>query len=216
MLKLFRSTYPIFLGYISVGFVFGVVATTSDLSITYTILTSIFIYAGAAQFLLVNALKVGMPLYDIFISIFLLNIRHIFYFKPLEKIFARSGPKKWYSVLALTDESFALLSGIDVKKEDTHKIIGINQIYWVSGTILGSLLGSYFTPQIEGLDFSLLALFMVLFIEKLKIKKDLGTISLVAIFCLVAWFAVPPHVFLIIAITSNLLISHLMERSSHG
>lgn len=216
MLQLFRSTYPIFLGYVSVGFVFGVVATTSNLSATYTILTSIFIYAGAAQFLLVNALKVGMPLYDIFVSIFLLNIRHVFYFKPLEKIFANSGPKKWYSVLALTDESFALISGINVKKEDTHKIIGINQVYWVSGTILGAILGSYFSPQIEGLDFSLLALFMVLFIEKVRIKKDPGTLSLALIFCFIAWFSVPAHLFLIIAITTNLIMGHFMERKGHG
>lgn len=48
----------------------------------------------------------------------------------------------------------------------------LDQIYWVFGTVLGSVLGSVLNINTEGIDFSMTALFLVVFTEQWKSTKD--------------------------------------------
>lgn len=42
----------------------------------------------------------------------------------------------------------------------------LDYLYWITGTALGGLLGSFLTFDTTGLDFALTALFVVLFLEQ--------------------------------------------------
>ena len=48
----------------------------------------------------------------------------------------------------------------------------LNQIYWVMGTVLGGIFGSFIPFSTEGLDFVMTAMFAVIFLEQLMKEKD--------------------------------------------
>ena len=47
----------------------------------------------------------------------------------------------------------------------------LNQIYWVSGALIGGIAGSYISFNTKGLDFVMTAMFVVIFIEQWQ-KED--------------------------------------------
>ena len=92
------------------------------------------------------------------------------------------GIYKPYLVFAITDETFALVSGLElpdnVNKGAMYFAISLlDQSYWVLGSVIGavafSVLEKYNLAQyLNGVDFALTALFVVLTIEQIKQNHD--------------------------------------------
>ena len=87
--------------------------------------------------------------------------------------FRNLGAIKAYLIFALTDETYALLTSLpedaslDRKKVYSY-ISALDQTYWVAGSVLGALAGSFLPIPTEGMGFALTALFMVLLVEQIK------------------------------------------------
>ena len=47
-----------------------------------------------------------------------------------------------------------------------------NQIYWITGSVMGSVLGGLITFSTEGIDFALTALFVTIFVDQWLSTKD--------------------------------------------
>ena len=84
----------------------------------------------------------------------------------------------------------------------------LNQLYWVSGSTLGGLLGSLLTFNTQGLEFVMTAMFVVIFLEQwLKEKKHwTALIGLAAsILCLILFgaddFMIPAMVLILASLT---------------
>ena len=98
-----------------------------------------------------------------------------------------AGKKKPYLIFALTDETYSLLCAEDYPEgEDRHWysffVSLFNQCYWVIGTIIGSIIGSLITFNTAGIDFSMTALFVTVFVEQwLSAKNHLPAIA--GLFC---------------------------------
>lgn len=80
----------------------------------------------------------------------------------------------------------------------------LNQMYWVSGTVIGVLLGSMITINLEGIDFVLTALFITIFVDQWlnsssKVPALVGILS--GLLCLVLFgannFMIPAMVFIV-------------------
>ncbi len=169
----FPLTIPVFTGYIILGTAYGILLNSKGYSYLWATLTSIFIYAGSMQFVSVSLLAAGFhPLYACFMTL-MVNARHLFYGISMLSKFQGIGKKKPYLILGLTDETFSILcstqppDGVD-KGWFLFFITLLNQIYWVSGSILGSILGSFLHFNTKGIDFVLTALFVVIFINQWK------------------------------------------------
>ena len=59
LVSAFRQTLPIILGYVPVGFAYGVLAQKSGLSGINTILMSLLVFAGSAQLIAVGLFAAG-------------------------------------------------------------------------------------------------------------------------------------------------------------
>lgn len=212
--NLVSLTFPVLLGYVSVGFVFGVVARGSGLDFWYSVLISIALYAGASQFLLVRLVQNASPILEIGLAIFLLNLRHIFYYRPIQNKIAKRGPMRWYTISAMTDETFALLTEAETTPRESFLVTLINQTYWVFGTFLGALCGDGLAQKIAGLEFSLLALFTVLLVEKLRWKKDAGLLALCCGICIFVRIILPEPFFLIAAMGACIFMLVSMEKKN--
>ncbi|CZE48335.1 AzlC family ABC transporter permease [Campylobacter geochelonis] len=172
---IFKYTIPVMLGYIPLGAAYALLATQIGLKEWQIVLMSFVVYAGSGQFLLVTLFSAGATLVEIFVATFLLNLRHIFYTTTLlEDILKLKN--KFYVMFALTDESFALLKTLKIDDENKDKtyfyIVFLNQIYWIVGTILGIVVGKNLQIDYSGIEFSLVALFVVLAIELFKSNKN--------------------------------------------
>ena len=188
-----KTTIPVFLGYIPLGMAFGLLLDQAGYPWVYALIMSIFIYAGAGQFVAVALLAAGAGLTEFAVATLLLNLRHSFYGLSLLTKFSDVGKVKPYLIFALTDETYALLTTTEVPKGGSKArfyfyITALDHLYWITGSVLGAVLGSMLTVNLEGLDFVLAALFVVLTIEQyfhsktrlpFQVALGTGTLSLV-------------------------------------
>ncbi len=68
---------PIALGYIPVGFAYGVLAQKAGLSAFNTVLMSIIGYAGSAQLIVVGLIAAGISPLSIIVTTVIVNLRHM-------------------------------------------------------------------------------------------------------------------------------------------
>jgi len=167
----FKTTIPVFLGYIPLGMAFGFLLDGAGYHWGYAFLMSLLIYAGSGQFLAVALLAAGSGLTEFIIATLLLNLRHAFYGLSLLEKFSDVGKIKPYLIFALTDETYALLTTTETPSEGSKSrfyfyIAALDHLYWITGSVLGAVLGSLLDFNLEGMSFVLTALFVVLTIEQ--------------------------------------------------
>ena len=168
----FPQTLPVFAGYVSLGIAFGILLREAGYGVIYAFLMSLFVFAGSAQFLCVELLVANATLPQVAFLIFLLNFRHFFYGLTMISHY-RNVKNKWYLIFGLTDETYALLSAnkipSTVEKSDFYfAVTFLNHIYWISGSVIGSLVGALIPFDMTGIDFAMTALFAVLVVEQWK------------------------------------------------
>lgn len=161
---------------IPVGLAFGVLVVQYGLPWWVAPVLSGIVFAGSIEFLLAGMLAAGAPLAQIGLTALIVNFRHAFYALtfPLHRI--RSVPGKMYGTFALTDEAFALTSGREAQRWSGTRVLTLEatfQLFWVSSSTVGALLGSLIPPWIKGLDFAMTALFVVLAIDAYKARRSL-------------------------------------------
>ena len=104
-----RDTFPLLLGALPFGLIYGAVATTSGLSMTAAVAMSAFVFAGSAQFIAVGLVSAQTPVAIIVLTTFIVNLRHMLYSATLLP-YLKNLPQIWRIPLAfwLTDETFAV------------------------------------------------------------------------------------------------------------
>lgn len=173
----FPFTLPVMTGYLFLGISYGVYMNVSGFSFLYPLLMSIVIFGGSLEFLAVSLLLSTFAPVQTFIMAFVIQARHLFYGLAMLEKYKNAGLKKLYLIFALTDETFSVNcsakvpEGID-KGWFYFGVSAFDQCYWVTGAVLGGILGSFIPFNTEGLDFVMTAMFTVIFIEQwLKEKK---------------------------------------------
>ncbi|MDF2473181.1 MAG: hypothetical protein K0R21_963 [Anaerocolumna sp.] len=173
----FPHTIPVLTGYLVLGAAYGILLDSKGYSFVWAILTSLFIFAGSMQFVSISMLATGFhPVYTLAITL-MVNARHLFYGISMLSKYKGTGILKPYLIFGLTDETFSVLiaseppKGVD-KNWFMFFITLLDQIYWITGSLLGSLLGSFITFNTKGMDFALTALFIVIFIDQWRATKN--------------------------------------------
>lgn len=172
--RAFQATIPVMIGYVPLGMAFGLLFAGLGNPWWLATTMSVFVYAGSAQFLSVGLLGAGAGFAEIAVATLILNARHAFFgVSLLEKWRGVPALKKFYLVFALTDETYALISGMKppegARETDFHlAIAAFNQTAWITGSTLGAAIGQAAPFDTTGMDFALTALFVVLVIEQLR------------------------------------------------
>lgn len=211
--KAFVSTIPVFSGYIVLGIGFGLLMHSKGLEIQWVFPMSAFIYAGSMQYVGAELMSTGASLITTAITTVLVNARHLFYGISMIDKYKDSGKMKPYLIFALTDETYSLVChGYDGDKQDEHKyyffVSLFDQLYWISGSIIGVLLGQIIPFNTAGIDFSLTALFVTVVTEQwLTTKNHISAIIGFAssILCLVIFgpanFLIPTMILITLSLT---------------
>ena len=160
-------------GYVPLGMAFGILFQDLGYAWYFATIMGIFVFAGAAQFMAVGLLADNAGLFEVAVSTFVLNSRHMFFGLSLLRRYNGWGLKKLYLIFGLTDETYSLITATHQPKGENEQnyyavLTALNHFYWVMGCTLGALLGASVEFDSRGMDFALTALFTVLLIEQWK------------------------------------------------
>lgn len=175
--KAFLKSLPVLAGYVVLGIGFGILLKKAGYGALWSFAMGTFIYAGSMQFVGVGLISGGASIVTTIITTFMVNARHLFYSISMIDKYKGSGKYKPYMIFALTDETYSLLcDGKTPEGEDPNLyrflVSFFNHVYWISGCVLGSLLGSVLPFSTAGIEFSMTALFIASFTEQWLSNKD--------------------------------------------
>ncbi len=167
VIKAFYKTVPVMAGYIVLGTGFGILLRNSGYGILWALSMSLFIYAGSMQYVGVGLLTGGASVITTAITTIMVNGRHLFYSISMIDKYKNAGKYKPYMIFALTDETYSILCD-DNDKDNLYRFLVslFNQSYWVTGTLIGSILGKVIPFSTQGIEFSMTALFIASFTEQ--------------------------------------------------
>ena len=209
----FPITIPVLTGYLLLGTAYGILMSSSGYSLGWTLLMSLVVYAGSAQYVAVTFLTSAFnPANALFVTL-MVNARHLFYGISMLERYKDTGRLKPYLIFGLTDETFSIVctakppKGVDKHWFDLF-ITLLNQGYWVMGSVIGGVIGSMVSFNTKGLDFVLTALFVVIFVDQWKSQNNhkpaiIGVLC--SIFCLVIFgqnnFIIPSMSVILLVLT---------------
>ena len=175
----FLDTLPVLTGYVFLGFGFGILLNENGYGIGWALAMSLFIYAGSMQYVAVSLISGGASLVTTALTTLMVNARHLFYGISMVDAYKGAGKKKPYLIFALTDETYSLVSQCQppegLSRHSYCFLVSLlDQVYWVAGSVLGSLAGSLLPLNYEGIDFVLTALFVTIFVEQWLSTKNHG------------------------------------------
>jgi len=169
-----RTATPIVLGYVPIGFAFGVLARTAGLSVAEIGLMSLIVYAGSSQFIGAAMIGAGAAAPAIISTTFLVNLRHMLMSTTLVPSM-RTNPAWQNSLLAygITDETFAVSTSVLAgRTASAAYMAGLHvtaQAFWVVASVAGALAGQLAgNSEALGLDFALTAMFVGLLMPHLR------------------------------------------------
>lgn len=174
----FITSIPVMAGYIVLGMGFGILLSAKGYSYWWAMLMSITIYAGSMQYVGVNLLASGASVLSTALMTLMVNARHLFYGISMIENYRDMGWRKWYAIFGLTDETYSLVCVNQELPDGVHRksfnflLTLMNQCYWIIGSLLGALLGSAFSFDSTGVDFSMTALFVSIFVEQWEKTDD--------------------------------------------
>jgi len=211
-----RKSIPVFFGYIFLGIAFGLLLQHTGYDWPWALLISLLVYAGSLQFAMVGFLAGGTDPITVILMSLLINSRHIFYGVSFLDRFRRMGHYYPYMIFSLTDETYSLFCSRETDPVPSHldedkvmfRIALLDHIYWVTGSVLGGLVGEFITFDTTGIDFAMTALFVVIFLDQWKEARNhtpaiIGLVSSVLFLLLLG----PDHFILpSLAVTTALLM----------
>ncbi|MDQ0153793.1 AzlC family ABC transporter permease [Robertmurraya andreesenii] len=182
-----QAGVSIAIGYFPVALTFGLLAKTTGLSIGETLLMSLVVYAGAAQYISLSLLTLGTGAFEIVLTTFIVNIRHFLMSASLnEKSEPDHSLTKAAYAFGITDETFSVAA----VKEGTVSagyMFGLNLIAYLSWGVfsgIGYVVGASLPQTLqESMSVALYAMFVGLLVPSMK--KGLKVVflaSLAAVF----------------------------------
>ena len=209
----FVKTVPVLSGYIVLGIGFGIMLEGNGFGIFWSLIMSLFIYAGSMQYVTIPFMVSGANLLMVALTTIMVNGRHLFYGISMIDKYKNTGKKKPYLIYGLTDETYSLVcNGEYPEGEDEHTFYFLmtifNHCYWVAGSLIGSLIGAAITFDTAGIDFCMTALFVTVVVEQwLSTKHHLPAIIGFAgsLACLLIFgsgsFMIPSMIVITVALT---------------
>ena len=224
-----RDEAPLQLGVIPFGMLYGIGAVAAGMPVWLAQLTSMVVFAGAAQLVIVQMLSAAAGALPIGLTAALLNLRHLLYSASVAG-HVRHLPRRWRVVLAylLTDEAYAVAilrytrpAAADQEQAEPDLrhwyFLGCGLTLWGCwqlSTALGIAFGARIPPEWD-IDFAVPLTFIALL--TLLVKERAGqAAALVAALAVLALAALPYRLGLVLAIVLGLLAGAAVARRGEG
>jgi 4-azaleucine resistance transporter AzlC len=161
---------------------YGIMMEEAGFHWYYSLLTSLTVYTGAFQFVLITFFSTGASYLTIAVTAFLMNSRQTFYSLTFVEEFKGMGKRLPYMIHTMTDETYAVNCTLEETGEERKGIMFFvalfSRCYWMIGAVAGGVIGQLLPFELEGIDFCMTALFVIIFIDQWeKSKKHLPALA---------------------------------------
>lgn len=175
--RAFVNSLPVLMGYTTMGFAAGVlfsVQVGAPYAPVWELILAGLVISGTMSFAIVPAIVAGTSVWGVALLTLGINFRYAFYgFSMLKKWKGIPLLQKWFLVHSLADEIYALDVGCRLKDPVRNRYYclwnhAFNSFYWVAGSVAGALAGSELPIPSKGIEFTMVALFLVIFTDQMK------------------------------------------------
>jgi branched chain amino acid efflux pump len=212
-----RQIGAVWAGFLAVGAGYGVLVSSAGLPWWFAPVSALVVFAGSAEFLLIGLLAAAAPIGAIALTTLLVNSRHVLYGLsfPLHRIRSRAG--RLYSVYTLCDEAYALAGGPGSPALSGRRLVLLQAGLHLSagvGALLGSVAGSSLLGGVAGLDFVMVALFVVIAMDAWSANRDRVVLAVSLGAVAVAWVLAPGQLVLValVLLAAALVSRHHVQR----
>ena len=211
------ANIPLAISAITYGGVLGVLSAQKGVSWAEMSAMNILMFAGSAQFVMVDMWQAPLSVITISIAVFIINLRYLLIGASLQPVF--SGHPLWRKALFMhlvADENWAVTIA-------EHRKTGTNPFFllgggllllcaWSSGTLGGNLLGSFISqPEKYALDFAFTAVFAALTLSLWRGKGDMIPWGVAIVLALVCETFLPGKWYIVIGGVGGALAAALSE-----
>jgi len=193
-----KDAIPVVLGYLPLGFAFGVLASQAGMTVLQATAMSILCFTGAGQYIALGVIQAQGAVITAIIANLLVNVRYFLFTTSMVPFLKNHVNPITASILSygVTDETYA----VSMNRYQTHPptasyMAGLNltaHMGWISSTLLGAVLGSMVTNTDRfGLAFALPAMYICLLVMLVNRKSDALIALVSAVLCLVIGYAWP-------------------------
>ncbi|MBI44238.1 AzlC family ABC transporter permease [Marinobacter lutaoensis] len=217
----FFRLLPISLFVVAFGAAFGLAATQEGLTPLVTIVMSTTVFAGAAQFAVLDLWGADVPVLPLIAVVFAINSRHLLMGASLYPMLKDLSPGRRYGLLLLLTDANWAVSAQDYQngRRNLEVILGGGLVLWLAW-IFGTWLGAYFgglldNPKAFGLDMVLGCFLLAMALGGRKSPRVLTAWAVAAAASLVAWAWLPPNTHVVIGALAGGLVGYFwLDRTS--
>jgi 4-azaleucine resistance transporter AzlC len=215
-----KATFPLVVGAIPFGIIFGALAVTSGLSPVATVAMSAFVFAGSSQFIAAGLVASSTGVGLIILTTFVVNLRHALYSATLGA-HTKHLPQRWLLPLGfwLTDETFAVTAHRyftpDASPFKHWFYLGSGvfmYLNWQIMTWIGLIAGQNIeNPGRWGLDIAMSITFIGILVPQIKTKATIAAVVIAGLTA-VAAYSLPNKLGLIVAALAGMIAGVVAER----
>jgi predicted branched-subunit amino acid permease len=173
------ANLPVALSVAAYGSVLGVLAAQKNLAWTELMLMNLSVFAGSAQFVMVDMWVPALPIVEISLAVLAINLRYLLIGASLNPLFKEKSIAHKSAVMHfVADENWAVTMAAYRNGGATTGFLlggGICLLtVWCCGTLAGHGLGTAIhNPEAFALDFAFLAVFTALAVSLWRGRADL-------------------------------------------
>ena len=215
-LKAFKLTIPVMCGYLFLGTAFGATLAQAGFGPAWALAMSGLVYAGSLQFVMVPLMANGAALATVALTALMVNARHLFYGVSYIDRFRRMGGLRPYMIFSLTDETYSVFCGLPGEESDgvMLRVALYDQLYWVTGSVVGALLAQQLPFDLTGIDYSMTALFIVICLERALNRADRLPVAIGGVCAVACLLLLGPDRFLAPALALTAVLLMVMHTAS--
>lgn len=205
-----RDSLGVGIGIFPLGIALGVLVVQAGLPWWLAPALSIGIFAGSVELLLVSMLAAATPLLTIAATVLAVNFRHVFYALSFPIGRVRQGLPRAYATYAMIDEAYATYVLMPAERLSSRRIVTgqlAMQAYWVGGGLLGVLVAGALPAPVEGFEFALVALFVVMTLDAARSRREIPSVLLAGLSVGIAMIVFPANALLAALLLFVLLLA---------
>ena len=218
-LEVLGVSMPLCLSYIPIGLACGILLHAAGFNFIMILIVSIVVFSGGAQFILASLLTINAPLSSIFLTLFFLELRYALLGSSLSKyIKSESQHFIWLFAVSMNDENYEInyLKFATDKKwtpKDALMVEHYSLISWSVANMVGGLIGSAISINLEVVDFALTALFLYMIVMQVQSHLTLLISILSAVLAVVFMVLTKSIIGVIIATLIASFVGFLIENT---
>lgn len=176
----FKRGLPIIMGYLPVGFAFGVLAVKNGITPGLAVAMGVLMFSGSGQFVFASMWGGGAGILSTSVAVGIINLRYLLMSMAESPwLTGISRQKRFLLGLGITDESFvvhatALQTGWLLNTTTMFVCNQSTQLGWVSGCAIGAFCGGLVDDvKPLGLDYAITAMFLALLVPQCSSRTHL-------------------------------------------